>query len=168
MNIYILNWFRLIELALPRALRDVSILSLFNCFVSPLVWLHGEFLSFRTQSLYKIQFNSQIVYLEAVLNDSFDPAERRIRIENEVVTQGLFLYEPERNLDVFLYEPETNQDVYLRDSSAQGSGFDFTVIVPEALQPSGSQLLGYETRMRGLVDYYKLYSKNYNIRWESI
>lgn len=132
--------------------------------IKPVQQLHETFKSFRIESLYKVRHNSQIAYLENVLNDTYDSQLRRIRIANAVFKTPVYFYEPEENREVFFYEPVDNQPVYFHNSDEfVGDGFDFYVFVPPDLEP-----LILLTQMKGLINYYKLYSKNYNIIWELI
>lgn len=169
-NFYQFDWNILLKLLLPKRLVKLKILSFLTALVSPLRLLHLEFLRFRAHSLYKIKFNSQIVYLENVLNDVFDPILRRIVIQNAVFKNPIYFYEPEENKEVFFYEPEDNQPVYFREPNEfVGDGVDFFVFVPPDLQPSNPQQeQNLLTRMNGLINYYKLYSKNYSIVWQLV
>lgn len=169
-NFYQFDWNILLKLLLPKALVKIKLMSFLTALVLPLRVLHLEFLRFRAASLYKMKFNSQIVYLENVLNDVFDPLLRRIVIQNAVFKNPIYFYEPEENKEVFFYEPEDNQPVYFREPNEfVGDGVDFFVFVPPDLQPSnGQQQLNLLTRMNGLINYYKLYSKNYSIVWQLV
>ncbi|WP_281752499.1 hypothetical protein [Neptunitalea chrysea] len=136
----------------------------------PLELLHLDFLNFRANSIYRVKHNSQIVYMEAMLNDLFDPLERRIRIVNTEFKQPVYFYEPLENREVYHYEPEDNDPVhYYEPDDIVGDGVDFSVCVPPQLQPEGETAeTAILTRMRGEIDYYKLYSKNYNILWVQV
>ena len=161
-QVYTVDWSILLRLLLPTRLRKPRMLAFLNAAVEPIRELYQSFLSFREASLYKVRFNSQIVYLEAVLNDQFDAVQRRIRIENAEYIPGLFLYDPEQALDVYIYRPNNNRDVYLRDYGQVGNAFDFYVFVPFNPITSNSTL---ENSIMSYVNYYKLYSKNYQIIW---
>lgn len=108
--------------------------------------------------------------MEAVLNDKFDSLFRRIRILNVEFKEAVYFYEPEENREVYFYEPEDEKPVYFYEADdLEGDGVDFVVCVPPSLKPfteaAENALL---TRMRGQIDYYKLYSKNYKIVWEQV
>lgn len=167
-NVYNINWATLGWNFLPVALRRPLLFGFVRSLLRPVELLHGEFLTFRTESLYKVRHNSQIVYMEAVLNDAFDPELRRIRIANAVFKTPVYFYEPEENREVWFYEPADNNPVYFNEQNEfAGDGVDFSVLVPPALQPGTEPAeLAMLTKMRGLVDNYKLYSKNYNILWQ--
>ncbi|QYS86300.1 hypothetical protein JJC03_15445 [Flavobacterium oreochromis] len=140
---------------------------MFEVFFKPIIWLHLEFLDFRKESLYKLDHNSQICNLQAVLNDIFDNTERRIIIRNAVLREPLWFYEPEENKPVLFYEESDNKPVYFREESEFiGDGADFLVLVPINLKPTNTQEENaFLIKMRAQLDYYKLFVKNYKILW---
>ena len=166
-NVYNINWRTFIILNLPVLLRQLKFIKLLEVFFKPIMWLHIEFLAFRTQALYKVNHNSQICFLQAVLNDSFDNIQRRIIIRNAVLREPLWFYEPEENKPVLFYEPSDNKPVYFREESEFiGDGADFLVLVPIDLKPTNTQELNaLIIKMEGQLNYYKLYVKNYIILW---
>ena len=166
-NVYNINWRKFIIENLEVDLRRVKTVKWLEVLFKPIIWLHIEFLAFRTQALYKVNHNSQICYLQAVLNDSFDNVQRRIIIRNATLREPLWFYEPEENKPVVFYEPEDNKPVYFREESEFiGDGADFLVLVPIDLKPTNTQeenaLL---IKMKAQIDYYKLFVKNYIILW---
>lgn len=166
-NVYNINWRKFIIENLEVDLRRVKTVKWLEVLFKPIIWLHIEFLAFRTQALYKVNHNSQICYLQAVLNDSFDNIQRRIIIRNATLREPLWFYEPEENKPVVFYEPEDNKPVYFREESEFiGDGADFLVLVPIDLKPTNIQeenaLL---IKMKAQIDYYKLFVKNYIILW---
>ncbi len=166
-NVYNINWRTFIILNLPVFLRKIRSIKLLEVFFKPVVLLHLEFLEFRRQALYKVNHNSQICYLQAVLNDSFDNVQRRIIIRNAILKQPVWFYEPEEQKEVWFYEPEANKPVYFyEESEFLGDGADFLVLVPIDLKPTNTQEeIAFKIKMEGLIDYYKLYVKNYLIIW---
>jgi hypothetical protein len=170
MNVYSINWNIFSDNQLMGKLRKPKIRSFAKILLHPMKLLHLDFLNFRQKCLYRIQHNSQICYMEAMLNDLFDPSLRRIRIVNVTFLEPIYFYEPEENRDVYFYEPEEGRDVYFREEEDfAGDGVDFLVCVPPDLQPqTEAATMAYITRMSGEVEYYKLYSKNFKIVWDQI
>lgn len=165
--VYNINWRKFIIENLEVDLRRVKTVKWLEVLFKPIIWLHIEFLAFRTQALYKVNHNSQICYLQAVLNDSFDNVQRRIIIRNAILKQPVWFYEPEEQKEVWFYEPEANKPVYFyEESEFLGDGADFLVLVPIDLKPTNTQeenaLL---IKMKAQIDYYKLFVKNYIILW---
>ena len=166
-NVYNINWSKFIGDNLPNDLRKIKTFKWLNVIFKTIVTLHISFLAFRTQALYKVNHNSQICYLQAVLNDSFDNIHRRIVIRNAILREPLWFYEPEENKPVVFYEPSDNKPVYFREESEFiGDGADFLVLVPIDLKPTNTQEENaLMIKMRGQIDYYKLFVKNYKILW---
>lgn len=169
-NVYQIAWVRFIDDLLLISLRKAVIRYWLRALIQPIRQLHQQFLTYRSHCLYRIKHNSQIAFMEAVLNDKFDSLFRRIRILNVEFKEAVYFYEPEENREVYFYEPEDEKPVYFyEDDDLSGDGVDFVVCVPPSLQPfteaAENALL---TRMRGQIDYYKLYSKNYKIVWEQV
>ena len=166
-NVYSINWRNFIIDNIPVDLRKIKTVNWLLVLFKPIMWLHIEFLAFRTQALYKVNHNSQICYLQAVLNDSFDNVQRRIIIRNAILREPLWFYEPEENKPVVFYESEDNKPVYFREESEFiGDGADFLVLVPIDLKPTNTQdLNAFIIKMEAQLNYYKLYVKNYIILW---
>lgn len=170
MNFYKVDWRKFINDLLLIELRKPMITAYLNALLKPVKKQHADFLTYRKNALYRVQHNSQIASIEAVLNDEFDAVLRRIRIRNVEFKEQVWFYEPEENKEVWFYEPADNKPVYFyEEDELIGSGVDFVVCVPPILQPGTitdeNALL---TKMRGLIDYFKLYSKNYQILWVQI
>lgn len=167
---YQINWSRFIDGLLIISYRKKTVKAWINALLKPIKTHHNNFLTFRTNAIYKVQHNSQITSIEDVLNDLFDNSLRRIRIQNVMFREAVYFYEPLENREVWFYEPEDNQPVYFyEEEDFSGEGVDFLVCVPPVLRP---QLQAEETAMltlmSGQIDYYKLYSKNYKIVWVQI
>lgn len=166
-NVYNNDWNHFLISNLPFEERKPKTIKWLNVILKPIVRLHLEFLAFRNQALYKVNHNSQICYLQAVLNDSFDNIQRRIIIRNAVLREPLWFYEPEENKPVKFYEDSDNKPVYFREEwELLGDGADFTVLVPIELKPNTIQEENaFLIKMRAQLDYYKLFVKNYIILW---
>lgn len=120
--------------------------------VAPLDQVLDWFTLSRRDNLYNLAHNSQKCYLRAVLNDRFDIALRRIRIEDGNKYKRQYIYtdgeqKPKFLGKMFLYD----------DADYSDTGVDFIVLVPSDLQ--------YNTyEMQALIDFYKLASKRYKIQ----
>jgi len=154
----------------PIARRKSKAVKWFEVLLSPIVKLHIEFLEFRKQILYKANHNSQICFLQAVLNDSFDPVLRRIKIRNAILKEPLWFYEAEENKPIYFYEESDNKPVYFREEGEfVGDGADFLVLVPFELKPVNTQEeIAFKIKMQAKIDYYKLFVKNNIIQWVEI
>lgn len=161
---YNIDFERLASLVTHKEYRRPKYLGFVVALIRPIATAYASFLVWRSGCNYRLSHNGQVCYLQAALNDSFDPELRRIFIRNAVIQEPLWSYEPEDMKPIYTYEIEDDYPVYIRDESEFfGGGNDFTVWVPITLHPVESELQNLTTRMRGLIDYYKLYCKNYNI-----
>ncbi|MCC8154675.1 MAG: hypothetical protein LIP01_10995, partial [Tannerellaceae bacterium] len=74
---------KLVFILLPTFLRKPILVGLPYSIVTPVCEMYTRFLRFREDSNYRMTYNGQICYLKAVLNDHFDPVQRRINISDE-------------------------------------------------------------------------------------
>lgn len=153
---------------LPLKMRKPKTIAYLNALIIPVIEVYDAFVKFKDQSFYKLNHNSQVCYLEAVLNDEFDTYLRRIYIKNARILEPNWLYHPEDNKPKFIYNESDNAPQFLyHPNDFEGDGVDFIVHVPLVLKPlTALEVLRLETKMKGLINYYKLYSKNYIIKYE--
>ena len=106
--------------------------------------------------------NGQVCRLRGLLNDLFDPVDRRITVTEEVSNVGdIVLHRREVQRAVRLPARGSGRMVVLNRRGYGGvSGYDFWVNIPVAL------LDEIDTdRVRAVVDSYKLASKRYQINF---
>lgn len=139
---------------LPATFRKAKIVSFARMLLSGTVAVHDSFISYRANNIYKLANNGQVCYLRKVLNDNFDVSMRRIKIVDGELYPRTYIYTaPEQRQRYF-------GSLFLRQSiDFEDSGVDFLVILPSGLQFS-------EEDMRAILDYYRLASKRYDIRYE--
>lgn len=155
---YNINWSRLVALLLPFDLRKAKIVSYLIALIEPIKQAYNDFLAFRTQQLYEAEINGQTIKLERVLNDTFDPIDRRIFItDGEYFTPPIF-YEEYKNLPVvFLAEGNNSNPIfYSMDSLEDRVNFNFFVHVP-------TDVFFDKTRVRALVNNYKIFGRTFDI-----
>lgn len=149
---YNLELSKLVELLTPTFLRSPTQLAWLRLMVAPLDQVLDWFTNSRRDNLYNLAHNSQKCYLRAVLNDRFDIALRRIKLEDGNKFKRQYIYtdgeqKPKFLGKMFLYD----------DADYSDTGVDFIVLVPSDLQ--------YNTyEMQALIDFYKLASKRYKIQ----
>lgn len=118
------------------------------CF--PVADLYDVWNANRTENLYMLMHNSQVCYLRAALNRSFDAEKKRIRISEG--NQNKYQYIYLQNV-----QPRFLGTMYLyQDSDYADTGVDFVVEVPQGL-------LYDEYKMKKTINFYKLASKRYKI-----
>ncbi len=154
------------NLLTPVRLRKPVQLAWLQALVSPVAYLKGLFTTNRTNNLYVLSHSGQVCYLQAVLNDVFDPVARGIYI-----TDGPYV-DPD-----FIYLADEDKPLYLDLVSEIGSsvipapdpvplytsleiytlGAQFIVMVPVAVTAA----TGYDIhRLKAIIDKYRLVSKN--------
>lgn len=118
--------------------------------VKPLIPLYN-------QTLYKMQHNSQVIYLEKMLNEYFEVAT--YDPNSHVATRKVFIANAPRAPKTYIFQPEENRPVYLgteyldRETTRT---HQFIVKIPVAFQYD-------EILLREQIDFYKLASKEYII-----
>jgi hypothetical protein len=164
MGLFDINYGRLTWQILPLRLRKTVHYAWLNCLVTPVVWLYGLFSANRTGNLYRLAHNSQVVYLEAALNDTFDLVSRRIYIADGPFKDPLFTYLVPEDKPVWLgLISEAGSTIYpdpevlYTDSETALLGLAFIVMVPVTISFNMA-------RLRALVDLYRLAGKsNYSV-----
>ena len=132
---------------------------------APVRRLKGLFDSFRAASLYEVTHNGQVARMEDVLNDAFDPTDKRIYIDTTLPDEVfIFLVAEDRPEWIAKADEAGTTDyespMWLFTAEEIAEAPDFTVMVPEAVYDA----MPSETRMRALIDKYRVPSKfNYII-----
>jgi len=166
-NIFNIDFSRLIQWNVATSLRTTVRMKWLTVLIKPVESIYLHFLDWRYEQLYVMSHNSQVVYLRKVLNDKFDPSDRRIQIVNVEVYEPVWYYDSAENKPVYHYDTVDESPVYYYDpEDFSENNFDFLVLIPNALKPATpAETEEFERKVRVIVDYYKLYSKNYNIKW---
>lgn len=161
---YYVNVKRLALLALPTWLRRPVAGALVYAGVSPLGHMLQELRAFRSATGYRIRHNGQVCKLRGVLNDVFDPDLRRILIEDNYMAESLeatVVWKREVGRWVALPQRGDGAAGIHREGFGGTGGYDFIVTVPDELRGTG-----VETRLRAMVNMYKLASKRYAINYK--
>jgi hypothetical protein len=152
---------RLALLLLPTFWRVPLLAALAYAVVSPLAYLHARLARFRGETLYRLDHNGQVCYLRAVLNDQFDPVERRVTItETAGVASILMLYRREEEREQLVPARGAGALVVNRRGFGGVNAVDFWVNIPIALRDAIDV-----TRMGAIVSAYKLASKRFSINY---
>lgn len=162
MGKYDINAKRLALLLLPTFWRKPGFAALAYAAVSPLQWLHTQFVLWKRDAEYRVQKNGQVCHLRAVLNDMFDPIARRITITEEAAEAGaLMLRKREEEQALLLPRRETGRAFIINRRGFGGvNGYDFWVNIPIALYGTVDV-----SRLRAIVGTYKLASRRFSINY---
>lgn len=150
---YTIDFYRLSLLLMPTFLRTGLIAAFLRAIVSPLQMLYAVFGNFRADADYKLSHNSQVCYLQKVLNDTFDNTLRRITITDVQRYRRMYLYLRTEIKPHYLGKLYVNTAGELADI-----GFDFAVNLNGVRLDEGNL-----TMMRSIINYYKAASKRYKI-----
>lgn len=162
MSKYNVNFKRLALLMLPTFWRKPLIATMTYAAVSPLGYLHTRFMKFRNDNNYRLTHNGQVCYLRAVLNDMFDPLERRITVTDNADNIGnVTLYRRELGKAMLLSRRGSGKFTIINRRGFGGiNSFDFLVNIPQSLMQSIDI-----SRVRAIVCTYKLASKRFAINY---
>lgn len=147
---YNLNGQQLVLKTLTSMLRESFFSSLMSLVSDEVSDINNLFNVNRTLNITKIRHNSQTCYLRKILNDTFD-YQRRIKIVDGLLKKPKYIYTDAEQKPTWLGE----MILYTKEET-DGTGVDFTVVVPGELKP-------YQTELKALIDFYKLASKRYKI-----
>ena len=161
MTRYDIDYKRMALYITPIKLRNQLHMAFQYLLVSPISRLAKLFDSYRIDTNYRLHHNGQVCHLRAVLNDLFDPSMRRIRIEDLDPQMELVIWLRNQNKPLMISNRALdNATVVSRRGFGGADGYDFIVICPISLRGTID-----ETRLRAVLDQYKLASKRYTITY---
>lgn len=160
-KIYQIDFNRWATLLIPTALRNSRFIAWVKVLVSPIVYLHQQFLKKRSEDIYRLTHNSQVRLLRKVLNDAFDPIKRRI-----VLTDGN-RYEQPYIYTEFEKRPQFLGTIFIRDEQVyKPTGVDGLIIVPQEVWDAQKTEINSEIRffaIEALTDRYRMPGIRYKI-----
>ena len=163
MDKYDVNFKRLALLLLPTFWRRPLFAAMAYAAVSPLQYLHTRFILWKRESDYRLEHNGQVCYLRALLNDKFDPIDRRITITETVENVGFItLHKREEDAEVLVPRRGSGRILILNRRGYGGrpgkvaEGHEFPLALYDKLDI---------TQVRAVVDAYKLASKRFSINY---
>lgn len=153
-----INFNKVVVWLLPTFMRVPFWVNYFIAVVSPFVKIYNAFTTKRAETIYKLNHNSQVCYLEGALNDTFDPIERLIYLQDAGGYEAIGVNRDSDLQDLAIQSDALPSDFMLHNDSAyNGGSYDFVVVLPYQL--SSSMIY----RLKALVNYYKLAGKRYDI-----
>lgn len=156
MGFFDINYDALRTQLLPVRLRKPNTKAWLGSLLAPVKWLHNKFRAHRANNLYDLAHNSQVVYLQAALNDTFDPAGRGIIIADGPYEDPLFVYLPTELSPLWLgleseagTMPFTTPTASFTEAETSLMGNAFIVKVPASISFDAG-------RMKALIDKYRV------------
>ncbi len=164
MGLFDVNYDNVAWYALPVRLRKAVHYAWLRCLITPVKWLAIMFRTNRTGNLYRLAHNSQVVYLEAALNDTFDSISRRIYIADGPFRDPLYTYLRPEEKPVWLglisemgATTYPDPEVLYTDGETAIMGIGFIVRIPTAITFNMA-------RLKAMIDQYRLAGRaNYSI-----
>ena len=157
---YDINWGSLIYYLLPVRLRNAKQRSWLGALLNPVYDTYVQFYQGRTNNLYELAHNSQVVYLEGILNDIFDGGAGGIYIADGVIADPLYVFLTAETEPLWLglfseagSTPYPDPQWLFTNAETSVTGYQFIVKVP-------SYLTFDTNRMKAVIDKYRLPSKN--------
>ncbi len=157
MSVFNINYERLITLLLPTRLRGATIQDLLKAFLKPFQILFNQFISYREATIITLTHTGQVMYIEHILNDTYDEDQRRIHIDDgDEYRYPEFLYnysEGQQALELNNYD---NGQIEMNNAIEFNLINDFVVKIPATL-PSD------DNAIREMVNRYKQAGKRFKI-----
>ena len=156
MSIFDIDYDLLVWQLLPVRLRKAAHFAWLKLLATPVKWIHGLFKENRDKNLYMLAHNSQVVYMEQALNDTFDGINRGIYIVDGPFKDPLFTYLDPESKPIWLglvseagTTTYTDPLVLYTTSETVLLGIGFVVKVPATVSFDPD-------RMKAMINLYRL------------
>ena len=168
---YLWNIDQWVRNEIPIEVRQPVMIKWLQVLLKPVKDLHATFETYRLATIKKMRYNGQVIVLENVLNDLFDPTQRRFRINTTYDSlHPLYIYtQPEIGLTVkplYLYRNADYaqnlnlQKVYLYTYNELGLLYDFVVLAPDTFTAVTDI-----TKLKAIVNLHRLAGKKATYRY---
>jgi hypothetical protein len=152
MALFDIDYNALVKLLIPKQLRNTKMVSWLTALINPVQYIYNAFMAQRYDNLYILNHSSQVIYLQAVLNDMFDNTLRRIQVTDPQYKDPLYIYTNSEIKPVYLYTDSESNPIYLYTDIETTAGDDFIVDVPG--------VIAYDyIYMHALIERFRLPSK---------
>lgn len=155
-QIYKVDYLKLVRWLLPPRMVKPKLIALLEALVVPLLQVWAWLNVFRNNSVYALKHNSQVVYMQKVLNDRFDQDLKRIKITDGKLYNQVYIYATSAGLPFWL--DKTAPQSLLAEVKYKEGHFDF-VVLQNGVHVSKTEMF----ELKALVDKYKLAGKSYKI-----
>lgn len=156
-----------VENEIPIEVRKPAMAKWVQALLKPLKDLHATYMIYRAATLKKMRYNGQVIVLENLINDLYDPVQRRFKVETVYDTlRPVYIHtKPELSINnpaEYLYHKQVYTDdvnnalsrVYLNMHSELGILYDFIIRSPDSFtNPTGI------IKLKATVNYYRLAGK---------
>lgn len=144
-------------LLLPPVLRRRRLYALLRVMLGPLHGLMQDFRTFRTNSIYRMNINGQVIYIEKALNDAFLLENREIYLTDtaDPIADASVVY-PDAGITMTVYEEGAADTTYIKAAGDGKLSADFIINVPSFLSSETE-------RIRAIVEYNRPAGRSYGI-----
>lgn len=151
---------KLVLRLLPVDLQETKVISFLTALLQPFLTVHFAFLAYLEDSNARAKLNGQTLILENLLNRRIVTAAGLIRVVNSSLRlDAVYLFNTvELQPEVWLSDESEADPVFLSSADEDRLLYDFLVQVPVATTTQE------RTRIRSLVDKYKLATKSYEVQ----
>lgn len=158
---YFFNYFDYVKQALLPDKKKPRILAFLESLLAPVQALNDDFETYIPIARRKATFTGQVVYLERLLNDEFDPTLRRIYIaDGQANVLPPFVFNKVEQRPAIIYNKAENATpFYLYNSSEYFTEPDFIIMVPASVLNPAIQV-----RIERQVNQYKQAGKNFQVQ----
>lgn len=156
-----LNILQLVKGLIPLKIRGDRFMAWIGALVAPIQTLNVTFASLVDDLRYKQKFNGQVIYLEHILNDQFDPNGRDVYIDDpsEYILENYIFNVSEDPQTLILYNKSEGQPpLYLYNLDEVAANNDFIVYVPDTITFNSA----VEVQMRAIINRYRHAGKRYS------
>jgi hypothetical protein len=150
---------RLILLLLPVFLRKKLLAVWLLSMIAPVVFLYNLFVRYRDENSNALIKNGQVCYLRRLLNDAFPDAKGDIQIQGDNIT-GEWEYAWDKDLSATKYLLIENT-LFWDENTTHQDIVGFIVVAPKAIYSMNN-----DTKIRSLLNAYKLIGKPYIIQYK--
>lgn len=164
---YLWNIYQWAENELPIEVRQPRMIKWLQALLKPLKDMHAGYEVYRLATIKKMRYNGQVIVLENVLNDLYDPVQRRFVISTTYDSLNpLYIYTRAEvnntNALTYLYTKQAYTSdtlqhltkVYLNTMGELGVLFDFVVLAPDSFTD-----IADITKMKATVNLHRLAGK---------
>lgn len=156
------------ENEVPVEVRKPAMVKWMQALLKPLKDLHAVYESYRIGTLKRMRYNGQTIVLENLINDLYDPVQRRFEIDtiyDELAPVYIYAKSENsaiNNQQIYLhttqaYINDTQQllkKVYLNRHEELGRLYDFVVKTPDSFTSPTAII-----KLKATVNYYRLAGK---------
>lgn len=129
--------------------------------LAPVDYIKNQLLIFKNKTDIELSYTSQTINIERMLNDLFDPSDRRIIIKHKENNNQYYFFENEAQVYDYYYLIEEGEEIkyyYKMDENTTLIDiYDFIVVIPSSLNDKIAQI-------RANVNRLKLASKTFDVR----